>query len=169
MKTIDESYTPNGTNNEHKVLYRAQVRSKGERLKNVAGDPMPSWWVYGGLAHTYGIDTRTIIYQREPELDKFSVKAETVCQYTCKKDIVGRLIFDNDIVHITREDGTATYLKVEMKEVTNIGEEKLSFYGWCLVSPSGDYFVSLTDIIIKKFYVAVAGNIFDDADLIGLK
>mgnify|MGYP005875374305 CR=1 FL=1 len=31
------------------ILYRGQTRRFGEKIKNFAGDPMPSNWVFGGV------------------------------------------------------------------------------------------------------------------------
>ncbi|MEE1124859.1 MAG: YopX family protein [Acutalibacteraceae bacterium] len=80
------------------ILFRGQTRRYGEKLKNVAGEPMESNWVYGGIfPNNFGSDF-AIIYQQEPDIKKFSVYADTVCQYTGLTDVYGTMIFEGDIV-----------------------------------------------------------------------
>lgn len=67
-------------------LFRGQTRRYGEFLANVAGDKLPSKWVYGGLSG--GSGDFSIIYGRadEESLKKHVVYSDTVGQYTGLRD-----------------------------------------------------------------------------------
>lgn len=82
------------------VLFRGQTRRFGEKLKNMAGDPMPSNWVYGGICK--GPGDFSIIYgymdeKKEVPIEKFVVYSDTVGQYT-GKELCGEKLFEGDIV-----------------------------------------------------------------------
>ena len=83
---------------DRKILFRGQTRRFGEKVKNVAGEPMESNWVYGGIFPNNDGGDFAIIYQQEPTIEKFSVYADTVCQYTGLTDVYGIMIFEGDIV-----------------------------------------------------------------------
>lgn len=84
------------------ILFRGQTRRYGEKV-NMAGDKLPSNWVYGGVfPQNYGGDF-AIIYQQEPEIEKFAVYADTVGQYTGAKDKNRVKIFEGDIIQVRFE------------------------------------------------------------------
>lgn len=86
------------------ILFRGQTRRFGERLKNVAGDPMPSNWVYGGIFHQNDRGgSFSIIYSYDP-IEKHTVYADTVGQYTGASDRNGIKIFEGDIVDVFKDD-----------------------------------------------------------------
>lgn len=86
------------------LLFRGQTRRYGERLKNVAGDSMPSNWVYGGIFHQNDRGgSFSIIYSYDP-IEKHTVYADTVGQYTGVNDRNSTKIFEGDIVDVLKED-----------------------------------------------------------------
>ena len=75
------------------ILFRGQTRKKGEKV-TMSGTPIPSNWVFGGIFPQNNGGDFAIIYQQDPEIQKFPVYAETVCQYTGKNDKYGGKIFE---------------------------------------------------------------------------
>ena len=84
------------------ILFRGQTRKKGEKV-TMSGTPIPSNWVFGGIFPQNNGGDFAIIYQQDPEIQKFPVYAETVCQYTGKNDKYGGKIFENDIITVTTD------------------------------------------------------------------
>lgn len=116
----------------------------------MAGQPIQSRWIYGGIWNAKEKDERAIIYQREPDIDKFPVYAETVGQYTGLQDKNGTKIFEGDIVTFNCDEiGTIEWDEDEAKFVIIYKENDIAnfdnFYG--------------TDL-------EVIGNIYDNPELL---
>lgn len=93
------------------ILFRGQTRKKGEKV-TMSGTPIPSNWVFGGISPQNNGGDFAIIYQQDPEIQKFPVYAETVCQYTGKNDKYGGKIFENDIItYVATVNGVDTPCK----------------------------------------------------------
>lgn len=93
------------------ILFRGQTRKKGEKV-TMSGTPIPGNWVFGGIFPQNNGGDFAIIYQQDPEIQKFPVYAETVCQYTGKNDKYGGKIFENDIItYVATVNGVDTPCK----------------------------------------------------------
>lgn len=128
------------------ILFRGQLRRKGEKV-NMAGEPLPSIWKYGGVSQIK--PGGAVIYQTEPEIKKYPVYGDTVGQYTGLIDKNGVKIFEGDIVSL----GGVNY-PVIFNTLGNCAE------------------FALTDGVPFGFdYVhvpmEVIGNIYDNPELLG--
>lgn len=145
------------------ILFRGQTRRYGERLLNVAGDKMPSNWVYGGICK--GDGDHSIIYGSNayPDLricDKYAVYTDTIGQYTGIIDKNGKKLFEGDIVRFINEDeiGVVSIVHYDVDLLSFTFESEFSFYTLSDVLHLYDYGEG------EKF--EIIGNIYDNPDLI---
>lgn len=140
------------------ILFRGQTRRHGERV-TMAGTPLPSNWVYGGIFPQNKDGDFAIIYQQEPEIKKFPVYADTVGQYTGLTDKNGKRIFEGDIVRAYDR------------------REQIDFCGWVNFNDGGFGITSkppksiahITRYDWLVYDAEVIGNIYDNPELLGWK
>lgn len=144
-----------------RILFRGQTRRFGEKLMNVAGDPMPSNWVFGGICHGEG--DFSIIYgnddiELKKPIEKFSVYSDTVSQYIGKDDKNGNKIFENDIVKVFLGQDTLIGQVVYHKEACTF-----------LIDFKNEKCIAFIDFYIQEkngAWVEVIGNIQDNPELL---
>lgn len=129
------------------ILFRGQVRRKGEKV-NLAGVPLPSKWVFGGIFPQTNGGSYSIIYTYEP-LDKWPVYAETVGQSTGLKDRNGHTIFEGDII---------------LDTVTGEKYEILYNFGGFVMADKNRFFHGLSLRLDTDY--EITGNIYDDPELL---
>lgn len=133
------------------ILFRGQLRRKGEKV-NMAGEPLPSIWKYGGVAQYGG---GAIIYQSEPEIHKYTVYGDTVGQYTGLMDKNGVKIFEGDIIR--------TAGNLERLFVVYWSDKSLQFVRKDAHLDDGTEY----DIPnMRIFEYEVVGNIYDNPELL---
>lgn len=157
------------------ILFRGQLRLNGE--------PVKSKWVYGGVCQFKG--ERSIIYQIEPDIEKFSVYTETVGQYTGLTDKNGRKIFEGDIVQYNTiddfdcqsivktgeysQDGSSGEYKGTLCYGTYVEVNNLTYPDWCRNNPE---MFPFPKYLIQQNLLEVAnecriiGNIYDNPELL---
>lgn len=139
--------------NNREILFRGQTRKRGEKVR-MDGSPVESNWVYGGIFHpnNSGGDF-SIIYSYDP-IEKRTVYADTVGQYTGLTDKNGTKIFEGDILSTGNTD---EYLGVVEWDSDNTGLAVL-FDGM---------FESFRELLfIDEVKVEVIGNIYDNPELL---
>lgn len=155
-----------------KIMFRGQTRRFGEKIKNYAGEPMESAWVFGyGAAQGNG--DFSIIYESEkgPDTearfsDKHIIYSDTLGQYVGFNDCNNKPIFEGDI---------AVYHKPvdpwgpDLPEGT-VGNVEYSGSAFYFAVKKSSLESSL--YLLNNFYGAhgcileVIGNIFDNLDLL---
>lgn len=135
------------------ILFRGQTRRKGEKVR-LDGSPVPSNWVYGGILPNSNGGDFAVIYQQEPEFEKFPVYADTVCQYIGFTDKNNKKAFEHDVVKVYLEDN-----------VYEIGQIVWSNDGarFKFVSSETDGSSFGIDYTCK---FEIIGNVFDDPELL---
>lgn len=142
------------------ILFRGQTRRYGENV-NMAGDKLDSNWVRGGIFPQNNAGDFAIIYQQEPEIEKFTVYADTVGQYTGVKDKNGVKIFEGDIIQVRFESD------VELPNEPTVWCENYEVYfsdcyhEWRVRAFGYDESLSEYDEDCE-----VVGNIYDNPELI---
>lgn len=116
-------------------------------------------WMIGNLIQTD--DGIYIIQNYVPQylIKNYEVDPSTICQCTGLKDKNGNLIWENDIVFVTDDDGCSGQID------TGVGEIDFLDGLWYI---SGNVQNALYDID-KCFQLEVIGNIFDNPDLLEME
>lgn len=161
------------------ILFRGQTRRKGEKVY-MDGSPVPSNWVYGGVAQSIPDRDFSIIYQVEPEIHKFPVYADTIGQYTGLTDKNGNKIFEGDIFKFKDEIWESSYTscgteydswEVENYAVVGYSEETARFdfvkYKFYENSVEADlhenHDLEFADFVSE---LEIVGNIHDNPELL---
>ena len=136
------------------ILFRGQTRRFGEKVKNFAGEPMPSNWVYGGVC--CGEGAFSIIYaymdeEKEIPIEKHVVYTDTIGQYTGLTDKNGKKIFEGDIVRARFKSNHSQYTF------------KIVFHAGMFLFDNGCVRVTSLDV----FGITIIGNIHDNPELKG--
>lgn len=141
------------------ILFRGQTRRKGEKVK-MSGEPVESNWVYGGIFPTENGD-RAIIYQQEPEIEKYPVYADTVGQYTGLKDKNGKKIFEGDIVRGVAYGSEWIGVIIWIDKIASFGLHHGHEIAWENCSILKRASAGMDD----EFTAEVIGNIYDHPEL----
>lgn len=151
------------------ILFRGQTRRFGEKVKNFAGDPMPSNWVYGGVC--CGEGAFSIIYaymdeEKEIPIEKHVVYTDTIGQYTGLTDKNGKRIFEGDIVKCSDETYGYGFIAIVMFGNPN-GEYNWGFQLKRIRGASANTDILLwVDMEESGAYIEVIGNIHDNPELL---
>lgn len=143
------------------MLFKGQTRRFGEKLKNVAGDPMPSNSVYGGVCH--GTGAFSIIYGSMDEttqkpIDKHPVYTDTVSMYIFREYADGKKAFTGDICEVTAFCKKHICL---LEFDAGSGTIHFKYY------KNGDYhYIHLYDIGDFESDVVYLGDIFDNPEAV---
>lgn len=162
------------------ILFRGQIRRKGEKVKMLSGEPLPSRWCYGGIFAPH-MDEKgfAVIYGAEGERDetitgtklaKYPVYRDTVGQYTGKTDKNGTKIFENDIVNfvVFDYDGSDTSYRGVVKW-SNMDNEATRFMIWH--DNENEYYgndgaFDFDWVHYQDSEIEVLGNIYDNPELL---
>lgn len=130
------------------ILFRGLHRRRGEKVK-LDGTPVESMWVYGGYCQ-YN-EERGIIYQTEPEVNKFPVYADSVGQYTGLTDRNGTKIFEGDIVKMNsgkKYIGIVEY----WEDCFRVVNHKIKYFDFVSMAADG--------------FGEVIGNVYDNSEFL---
>lgn len=141
------------------LLFRGQTRRKGEKVR-LDGTPIDSNWVYGGVAQLN--EERAMIYQTEPNFQKFAVYADTVGQYTGLTDNNGKKIFEGDIIKFEACGGDS-YSKIGVVTFED-GCYGIKFNNYQCFHRIGEVITDYNRDIYFKYFVI--GNIYDNGELL---
>lgn len=154
------------------ILFRGQIRRKGEKVYMISGEPLPSRWCYGGIFAPH-MDEKgfAVIYGTEGEKDeaitgtklgKYAVYRDTVGQYTGLTDKNGSKIFEGDIVQF--EDETPGQYEYHDDTFMNIGTVEYENGRWCFTNRVA---VEMDDLLFENTAdCIVVGNIYDNPELL---
>lgn len=143
-------------------LFRGQTRRYGEKIINVAGDKMPSKWVYGGVFQ--GCSDHSIIYGYDP-VEKHAVYSDTVGQYTGITDKNGNKIFEGDIVKGVAYSNERIGVIVWIDEIASFGiryRKRNDPTAWENSSILKQIQAGRKD----QFAAEIIGNIYDNPELL---
>lgn len=132
------------------IKFRGQTRRKGEFIINMGRDKCDANWVHGGIFPQNNGGDFAIIYE-QPSCEKRVVYADTVGQYTGKKDKKENEIYEDDIVLC--DDG-------KVRQVQWF-EEYAAFMIWC-ITDNKVHFLYDNDFL----KIEVIGNVYENADLL---
>lgn len=159
---------------EREILYRGLHRRKGEKVW-MDGTPVESKWIYGGVCQGEG--DFSIIYQTEPEIQKYPVYTDTLGQYTGLTDKNGVKIFEGDILRSNnnpkdiRQVIFGEFMVIDFETESETDEVT----GWhCDVIPTDALSrtrpfcltLPLTDYYIHQCNMEVVGNIYDNPEML---
>lgn len=145
------------------LLFRGQTRRPGEKVRIGSGKPLPGNWVYGGIFHQSDrSDSFSIIYTYDP-VEKHTVYADTVGQYTGLTDKNGKKIFEGDILEsraseykedwkkwtVLFQDGSFCFERENLKKRKYKHEQNL-----------------LCEDEIELYGLVIIGNIHDNPELL---
>lgn len=145
------------------MLFKGQTRRFGKKFKNVAGDPMPSNSIYGGLLH--GTGDFSIIYgsmdeKTQQPIDKYTVYTDTVSMYIFREYADGKKAFTGDICEVTAFAEKQKYICL-LEFDAGSGTIRFKYY------ENGDYhYFSLYDVERFERDVVYLGDIFDNPETV---
>ena len=140
------------------ILFRGQTRRYGEKV-NIAGEKLPSNWVYGGIFPQNDGGDFAIIYQQNPTIEKFMVYADTVGQYTGVKDNNGVKIFEGDIIQVRFDYAECNQPTVWYKNYEVCFDDEYHEWG----ARMGEYTYNLW---VYDRNCIVIGNVYDSPKLL---
>ena len=162
------------------ILFRGQLRRRGEKVRVGDGAPLPSVWVYGGANRPYEADSNhAIIYLfKMEENGKISgemcpVHADTVTQYAGIKDVKGNRIFEGDYVEVYfkyTEDEKLIASRPKFEHINTVFFRDGAFGLVAGTSPDAEdaRFVPFCQLNGDATFLVV-GNIFDGVQAAGVR